>query len=154
MKIVISILFLVFYSNSFADSAKEIFEQGMFHEETSGNLKQAVRLYAQSEKLSADQPRLAAKSLYHRALCHFKMGQTDKAGELFGTLIEKYSEQKEICAKLLDHLDINDKPQIQKSAMMKSLEMIVPRFKQSGTLPEVIKQLAQITRHWIQKEMV
>jgi hypothetical protein len=76
-----------------------LLEQGIYAEETIGDLNQAIAIYSkiiQDEK--ARRPEVA-QALFRLAICHSNLGQKSKANQLVRQLMEEYSDQTALIAE-------------------------------------------------------
>jgi tetratricopeptide (TPR) repeat protein len=81
-----------------ADSASDLMEQGIYSEETKGDLDSAVQLYKKViAQAKADQA-LAAQAQYHLGLCYYKQKNYTDANTAFETLVKDYPDQKDTVA--------------------------------------------------------
>ncbi len=81
-----------------ADSPSDLMEQGIYSEETKGDLDNAVQLYQKVvEQAKADQT-LAARAQYHLGLCYYKENNYTAANAAFESLVKDFPEQKEMVA--------------------------------------------------------
>jgi hypothetical protein len=82
-----------------AASPAEALEKGIYNEETTGNLDEAIKLYRQVLSDAQKTEGLAAQAQYRLGRCLDKLGKKAEAAEAFKTLIRKYPDQKELVAK-------------------------------------------------------
>ncbi len=83
---------------AWADSPSELMEQGIYSEETKGDLNNAVQLYQKViAQAKADQA-LAAQAQYHLGLCYYKQKNYSDANAAFEKLVKDYPDQKDMVA--------------------------------------------------------
>jgi len=81
-----------------ADSPSDLMEQGIYSEETKGDLDNAAQLYQKViAQAKADQT-LAAQAQYHLGLCYYKQKNYTDANTAFETLVKEYPNQTEVVA--------------------------------------------------------
>jgi hypothetical protein len=82
-----------------ADTPAELLEKGIYHEETVGNLDEAIRIYrevvAEGERTQA----IAAEAQYRLGQCLSKQGKSVEAQAAFQDVVKRFPEQKELVAK-------------------------------------------------------
>jgi tetratricopeptide (TPR) repeat protein len=87
-----------------AESPSDLMEQGIYSEETKGDLNGAMEIYkkviAQGDAAEA----VAAEAQYHLGVCYYKGKNYDSADAAFQTLIKRYPEQKDLVAKAREYL--------------------------------------------------
>ena len=91
------LMFASFPAN--AASPAEALEKGIYNEETTGNLDEAIKHYRQVLSDAQKTEGLAAQAQYRLGRCLNKQGKKKAAVEAFKTLIRKYPDQKELVAK-------------------------------------------------------
>ncbi len=82
-----------------------LFEDGLYQEQTVGDLDKAIGIY---EKVVADGGeinRLAAKATFQLGMCHLKKDDKVKAIEYFQKVISAYPDQKELVANAKKQLE-------------------------------------------------
>jgi tetratricopeptide (TPR) repeat protein len=72
-----------------AASPAETLEKGIYNEETTGNLDEAIKHYRQVLSDAQKTERLAAQAQYRLGRCLNKQGKKQEAAEAFKTLIRK-----------------------------------------------------------------
>ncbi len=87
----------------------EILEQGIYNEETTGDLDEAIKHYRQVLENAKKTETLAAQAQFRLGRCLDKQGKKNEATEAFRKLIEKYKDQKELVAQARQY--IPDRPQ-------------------------------------------
>jgi hypothetical protein len=73
-------------------------EQGIYSEETKGDLASAVQLYQKVIAQARTDQALAAQAQYHLGLCYYKQKNYTDANTAFETLVKDYPDQKEMVA--------------------------------------------------------
>lgn len=96
------LMFASFPAN--AASPAESLEKGIYNEETTGNLDEAIKHYRQVLSDAQKTEGLAAQAQYRLGRCLNKQGKKKAAVEAFKTLIRKYPDQKELVAKAQEML--------------------------------------------------
>ena len=91
------LMFASFPAN--AASPAEALEKGIYNEETTGNLDEAIKHYREVLSDAQKTEGLAAQAQYRLGRCLDKLGKKKQAAEAFKTLIQKYPDQKELVAK-------------------------------------------------------
>jgi hypothetical protein len=82
-----------------------LLQEGLYAEETEGNLDKAIGLYEQVLEQYKDVERLAAQATYQLGMCYLKKGDKEKAAEHFQETINYYPEQKSVVKKAQEQLD-------------------------------------------------
>ncbi len=77
-----------------AQSAQEVYQRGLVEEQATGNLKQAIALYAQAAQIAGKDRALAAKALMRMAGAHEKLGAEADAEKSYSELLRAYPEQR------------------------------------------------------------
>jgi hypothetical protein len=90
--------------SALAESPAELLEKGIYQEETTGNLDEAIKIYravvSEAEKTQA----IAAQAQYRLGLCLLKQGKKDEAAAAFRDVVEHFADQTEVVAKAREHL--------------------------------------------------
>ena len=81
-----------------ADSPSDLLEQGIYSEETKGDLDAALQLYQKVIDQSQADQSLAAKAQYHLGLCYYKKKDYTSANAAFAAVAKNYPDQKDIVA--------------------------------------------------------
>ena len=105
---VILILLLVLDSIAIAAEVKSpavLLQEGIYAEETEGNLDKAMEIYGQIREKYNDVERIAAKATYQLGLCNLKKGDNKKAAELFDEVVGYYPQQTETVKMAQEQLD-------------------------------------------------
>ena len=88
-----------------SQSPAVLLQQGIYAEETEGNLDKAMDIYGQIRQKYNDVERIAARATYQLGLCNLKKGDNKKAAELFQEVIGYYPEQIETVQMAQQQLD-------------------------------------------------
>lgn len=80
-------------------SSTQLLQEGLYAEETEGDLEKAIGLYEQVLDQHKEVERLAARATYQLGMCHLKKGDKDKAAEYFQQVISNYPSQKTLAGK-------------------------------------------------------
>jgi len=117
LKSTIIILLLVFGLLTSAVQAKSpslLLQEGLYAEETEGDLEKAIEIYQQVIDEAGEIQRLAAKATYQLGMCYLKKGDKEKAAEYFQRVVSNYATQK-ILVKKADEQLKKVKPETKKS---------------------------------------
>ena len=90
-----------------AESASDLMEQGIYSEETKGDLDSAVQLYKRVIAQARTDQALAAQAQYHLGLCYYKQQNYTDANTAFETLVKDYPDQKDMVALARKYLAAN-----------------------------------------------
>ncbi len=97
--ICVFIVVMVFLSQGFSQqSAEKLFQAGIYQEEVSGNLEEAIKIYQKIIKDFPDNRVIAAKAQFQIGLCYEKLG-LQEALKAYEEVISNYGEQKDVVAK-------------------------------------------------------
>ncbi len=95
----------VFSYAAYAKQASELLQDGLYAEETEGNLDAAMKIYTQIiADSSAERPAIA-QAMYRLGMCYMKKQDQAKAREIFGNLVKQYGDQQAVIAKVQPMLD-------------------------------------------------
>lgn len=124
-----------------AASPAEALEKGIYNEETTGNLDEAIKHYRQVLSDAQKTEGLAAQAQYRLGRCLNKQGKKKAAVEAFKTLIRKYPDQKELVAKAQNMLPGQLKllPAPWKSGERLTLTMMLPGGQRIGIIGCAVK---------------
>lgn len=86
------------------DTPSDLLQQGIYAEETAGNLDQAIKLYEQVIAESKSGRSAAAQAQFRLGKCYEKQGKTDMATKAFQTIIDDYPQEKKLVAEARKHL--------------------------------------------------
>jgi tetratricopeptide (TPR) repeat protein len=92
-----------------------LLQQGIYAEETEGNLDKAMEIYTKIRADYNDVERIAARATYQMGMCYLKKGEKENAAEKFEEVISYFSQQKTVVEKAqqqLDKLGISSKPKL------------------------------------------
>src|SRR5208337_4603329 len=81
-----------------ADSASDLLEQGIYSEQTKGDLDGAMQLYQKVIAQSKSNQALAAQAQYHLGVCYYKKQDFTDANAAFESLIKDYPDQTNVVA--------------------------------------------------------
>ena len=87
-----------------APSASELLEQGIYSEETKGDLEAAITIYQQLLAETKSTQSLAAEARFRLGQCFLKKNRTADAVAAFQKLIRDYPSEKELVAKARAYL--------------------------------------------------
>lgn len=124
-----------------AASPAEALEKGIYNEETTGNLDEAIKHYRQVLSDAQKTEGLAAQAQYRLGRCLNKQGKKKAAVEAFKTLIRKYPDQKELVAKAQKMLpgQLELLPAPWKSGERLTLTMMLPGGQKIGIIGCAVK---------------
>jgi hypothetical protein len=77
-----------------AQSAQELYQRGLVQEHATGDLQQAIMLYAQAAQTAGRDRALAAKALIRMAGSQERLGQDAEAANAYAGLVRAYPEQR------------------------------------------------------------
>lgn len=81
-----------------SQSVSVLLQQGIFAEETEGDLNAAIKIYEDIVSQTDLSRAIAAQALYRLGLCHLKLGNKDKAATALNKLLSNYTEQESLVA--------------------------------------------------------
>jgi len=87
-----------------AAATSELLEQGLFAEETKGDLAAAIQFYQQAITEGQNDQTLTALAQYNLGVCEFKRQRFAEARAAFEKLVSDYPGQKELVAKANEYL--------------------------------------------------
>jgi len=82
-----------------------LLQEGLYAENTEGDLEKAISLYEQVLEQYKDVERLAARATYQLGMCYLKKGDKEKAAEYFDEVVNYYPEQTTVVKKAQSQLD-------------------------------------------------
>jgi hypothetical protein len=88
-----------------ADSPSDLLEQGIYSEETKGDIETAMQLYQKVIAQSKADQAIAAQAQYHLGACYYKKQDFTNATAAFESLIKNYPDQTNIVARAQKYLD-------------------------------------------------
>jgi tetratricopeptide (TPR) repeat protein len=83
---------------AWADSPSDMLEQGVYSEETKGDLDGAMQIYQKVIGQAKSDQAVAAQAEYHLGICYYKKNDFTNANATFEKLITDYPDQKDIIA--------------------------------------------------------
>jgi hypothetical protein len=83
---------------AWADSPADLLEQGVYSEETKGDLDGAMQIYQKVITQAKMDQAAAAQAQYHLGVCYYKKNDFTDANAAFATLIKDYPDQKDMIA--------------------------------------------------------
>lgn len=87
-----------------AASPSELLEQGIYSEETKGDLDAAMRLYQQVVAEAKTGQAVAAQAQYRLGVCYYKKKNYTEATAAFEKLVKDYPDQKELVRLASEYL--------------------------------------------------
>jgi Tol biopolymer transport system component len=87
-----------------AQTAQELFQQGLVKERSEGKLNDAIQLYQKAAESAGKDRALAAKALLQAGECYQKLGNSE-ARKLFERVVNDYTDQKPAVATARARLD-------------------------------------------------
>lgn len=106
-KSTITILLLAFGLLTEAVQAKSpslLLQEGLYAEQTEGNLDKAIEIYEQVVQEASETQRIAAKATYQLGTCYLKKGDKAKAADYFQQVVSNYKTQKVLVEKADEQL--------------------------------------------------
>jgi hypothetical protein len=89
---------------AWAASASELLEQGIYAEETKGDLDAALQLYKQAVSEAKATRAVASQAQFRLGVCYYKKKESAAAMAAFEQLVRDFPEQKELVAQAGDYL--------------------------------------------------
>ena len=108
LKHITIIILLAVVLPAFAEQAKSpslLLQEGLYAEQTEGDLDKAIEIYGQVLEQASESQRLAAKATYQLGMCHLKKGDEQQAVEYFQQVVSNYATQKILVAKAQKQLE-------------------------------------------------
>jgi outer membrane protein assembly factor BamD (BamD/ComL family) len=87
-----------------AASPAELLEQGIYNEETKGDLDAALKLYQKAVAEAKAGGTAAAQAQFRLGVCYYKKGDSAAAMAAFEQVVKDYPEQKGLVAQAADYL--------------------------------------------------
>src|SRR4051794_11945733 len=87
-----------------AASLPEVLEQGIYSEETKGDIDAAMQLYQKVVTEAKSGQALAAQAQYHLGVCYYKKKDYVTATATFEKLVKDYPDQKDLVALAQQYL--------------------------------------------------
>jgi hypothetical protein len=88
-----------------AKSATLLLQEGIYAEETEGNLDKAIGIYQEAAKSAAVTEKAAAEATFRTGICYLKKGDKAAAEKQFKTVMDKYSSRTELATQAQTQLD-------------------------------------------------
>ncbi len=82
-----------------------LLQQGIYAEETEGNLDKAMGIYTQILSDYDEVERIAARAAYQLGMCYLKKGDKEQAAKYFEQVVTNFASQKTIAEKAQTQLD-------------------------------------------------
>lgn len=95
---------LAFAPAAWAASPSELLENGIYAEETKGDLDGALKLYQQAVTEAKGAQAVAAQAQFRVGVCYFKKGDFPAARAALEQVLKNYPEQKELVGQATDYL--------------------------------------------------
>lgn len=89
----------LFTSVTQAKSPNQLLQDGLYAEETEGDLEKAIGIYEKVIEETAVHQQTAVKATYHWGMCYMKKGDKKKAAEYFQKVKSNYPAQKMLAKK-------------------------------------------------------
>ncbi len=127
---ILAVAALVFTSLAWGQSASTLLQEGIFIEETVGDLDAAIKIY---EKIAASDEKnrtYAALAQYRLGMCYLKKGQKQEAAVAFRKLIDRFPMQTERVAQAKGQLSALGQP----SSTMVTRQVWSPALDMMGTV--------------------
>lgn len=150
-KVVFGILMIVCLSIPvFAQSAAELYQQGLVQENGAGNLRNAIQLYERAAKEAKGDRTTAALALMGAARCYEKLGQ-DESRRLYEEVTRSYADQQEQAALARERLGTNSlapnfEPAVAEHLIALGKEMTLSYMR--SRLEAVILQEAELSQQY------
>ena len=126
-----------------AKPASELLQEGLYAEETEGNLENAMKIYTQIiQDGSAERPAIA-QAMYRLGMCYMKKQDQAKAKAIFGDIVKKYADQQAVVAKVQPLLD--EMTGIDPASLMPADTKIYVEIGEPGRQVETILKMLQGT---------
>ncbi len=135
-------------ANAHAQSATVLLQEGIYAEQTEGDLDKAIKIYNQVLEKYNNVERLAARATYQLGMCHLKKGEKDKAAEYFQEAVDYYPTQSSVVKKAQKQLE-NIKPE-PKDSVFEQVDYHILRFlgnKFGETATEAGQQSIGVNSH-------
>ena len=98
-----------------AKSATLLLQEGIYAEETEGNLDKAIGIYQEAAQSAAVTEKAAAEAVFRTGMCYLKKGDKTAAQKQFQLVVTKYSSQTALVAqaqKQLSALGVGAEPEL------------------------------------------
>jgi|GEM_PF-2309673 len=87
-----------------AKSASLLLQEGIYAEETEGNLDKAISIYQEAAKAAGESERSAAEAVFRAGMCYLKKGNKTEAAKQFQLVLTKYASQTALAAEATNQL--------------------------------------------------
>jgi hypothetical protein len=87
-----------------AKSATLLLQEGIYAEETEGNLDKAIGIYQEAAKAAGESEKAAAEAVFRTGMCYLKKGNKSEAAKQFQLVLTKYASQTAIAAEATSQL--------------------------------------------------
>jgi tetratricopeptide (TPR) repeat protein len=91
--------------NKNGKAASVMLEEGLYAEQTEGNLDKAIGIYEQVLDKADETQEIGAKAAYQIGMCYLKKGDKDNAAQYFQIVTSKYADQKTIVEQANQQLE-------------------------------------------------
>lgn len=95
---------LIFSSSVWGEEVSTLLEEGIYAEETKGDLNEAMTIYQKIIDENAGNSANIAEAYYRLGVCYLKTGDNSKAIEMFKELLTGFREHEEIAAEAKNQL--------------------------------------------------
>jgi len=92
-------------------SVNILLQEGLYAEETEGDLDKAIGIYEEVVEKAAYYQRIAARATYRLGLCYLKKGEKERAADYFQEVASNFPGQESLAEKAKKHLDEIRPPQ-------------------------------------------
>jgi hypothetical protein len=82
-----------------------LLQEGLYAEQTEGNLDKAIEIYQQVIADTCETQRIAAQATYQLGMCYLKKNQKEKAADYFQQVVSNYPTQTAIAGKAKQELE-------------------------------------------------
>jgi tetratricopeptide (TPR) repeat protein len=96
IKILVVLVVVFLTAGAMAKSASVLLEEGIYAEQTRGDLDEAIEIYTQITEQHQDNERVAARATYQLGMCHLKKGENEDAADYFRKVVANYPEQADL----------------------------------------------------------
>ncbi len=84
----------------FAKSSGTLLQEGLYAEEVDGDIDAAIKIYERLIAESSAQRSHIAQGMYRLGMCYLKKQDERRAKEIFGKLVDNYSDQAKVVSKV------------------------------------------------------
>jgi len=85
---------------TFAKTSGALLQEGLYAEEIDGDIDAAIKIYEQLIAESSAQRSHIAQGMYRLGMCYLKKQDEQRAKEIFGKLVDNYSDQTKVVNKV------------------------------------------------------